>query len=61
MSSEEPSEKEAFRKDAENFAKTAEKVHTLLGNDIDHPEEWKIGQDLNTYRDKIMLLNQVRH
>ena len=48
-----------FKEKAENFAKTAEKFHKLLGKEFVKPEIWKRRQDLKEYNKKLFSLTNM--
>ena len=48
-----------FKEKAENFAKTAEKFHKLLGKEFVKPEIWKRRQDLKQYNNKFFGIMNV--
>ena len=48
-----------FKEKAENFAKTAEKFHKLLGKEFVKPEIWKRRQDLKQYNNKLFSVTNM--
>lgn len=48
-----------FKEKAENFAKTAEKFHKLLGKEFVKPEIWKRRQDLKQYNHHLTSLTNI--